>query len=252
MAKFCVKCGKKLEEGKECPDCSKLVEKTLQVEDIAENMNNEKSEQGKDFEDGRKIAEDVKAEETEVNPKNQSANADKKTEKKPKKTSKFLKILKLTLLFVVILGVICVSWWVYTEKTGPKGVLKKTMQAYEAYDIDGLILISSDMYFYGDMDVEQEFKFMLDRGWDLLSCELGENYEFSYEVKEMYPISGRQLYSVKEKAEQRYSGFNINDIEKIVVADLEITGKKDEKEVTKQLKVFLSKEEEGWRFFSFE
>ena len=60
------------------------------------------------------------------------------------------KLLKLIVVLILIIAVVATAINVVTKFMGPNGLLRKVMSAYEEYDIDTLVSLSSDIYYYGE------------------------------------------------------------------------------------------------------
>ena len=73
------------------------------------------------------------------------------------KSKKRTGLLILVLLFIIgVLGAVKII----PQYTGYRGFLRKVMSAYEKYDIDALVAMSSDVYYYFDAEnaAEESFK----------------------------------------------------------------------------------------------
>lgn len=131
---------------------------------------------------------------------------------------------------------------------GAKGMVRQIMQAYEKYDIDALVSLSSDKYFYDDEYSDEEyFKYSVGTGLDSLEFYVGHNYKFSYEVKEIYKVSDRRKEEILDTLEDCYPDFDISIIERIVVAEVNVTAKGEGKSRTSNLEITLSKENGKWK-----
>lgn len=163
-----------------------------------------------------------------------------------KKNKKFLKgIITLVLVAVVIVGGInMVSRYI-----GYNGLLRKTMSAYEKYDIDTLISLSSDIYYYFEVEdyAEDYFERAVGETLDEFESSVGHNYEFSYKIDEVYEASERQEKEFIEMIEATYPDFGVSLIKKIVVADITITAKQGHKSVQKDVSIVMSKEDKSWK-----
>ena len=75
----------------------------------------------------------------------------------PKKREKSKKRFKLIGIVVLILIIVIVAVNVISNFTGRKGFVRKVMNAYRDYDIETLISLSSDMYYYGYDDAAETY-----------------------------------------------------------------------------------------------
>ena len=166
----------------------------------------------------------------------------------PKKQEKMKKMVKLVggLAVLVIVAVIVLN--VISQYTGYNGLLRKVMIAYEDYDIDTLISLSSDMYYYGDEDwVEYYFEYNVGEDLDYFESAVGHSYKLSYKVNETYSMSERKVNELFEEIDNTYTDFDISVIKKIVVADLTLTAKQGNKSVDRDIDIIMTKEEGSWR-----
>jgi len=85
---------------------------------------------------------------TPVNGAKTNIKGIKKTD--PEKKKKFKRKVKLILFLFILVVVGVIALKVSFIFTGTRGLTRKVMAAYEAYDIDTLILLSSDVYYYGE------------------------------------------------------------------------------------------------------
>ena len=163
------------------------------------------------------------------------------------------KIVKRIVTIVIIAGVLLGGLKVVTEFTGYKGLVRKAMTAYKNYDIDGLIDMSSDVYFYGTEDfVKYYFEYNVGEDLDYYENSVGHNYKFSYEVDEIYTLSERKLAELEEDVKTIYDGFDMSMVDKVVIADLHVTAAKGSKSVTRNVELTLTKENGEWRLLYIE
>lgn len=172
---------------------------------------------------------------------------DLEKQKKLKKLGKRI----VALIALVIAAVIAIN--AVSQYTGYNGLLRKVMTAYEKYDIDTLISLSSDMYFYGDEDwVEYYFESNVGNTLDYFESSVGHSYKLSYEINETYTVSERKLDDMLEQIEYSYSDFDVSVIEKIVIADLTVTVKQGSKSVNRDMNIVMSKENGSWKLLYIE
>ncbi len=166
---------------------------------------------------------------------------------KKKKNKKRFKVVT-AIIAVVLIGIIAVN--VVLKFTGYNGLLRKVMKAYEEYDIETLVSLSSNIYYYGGENYGEDY-FENQVGETLESFEnsVGHNYKISYEINETYKMSNRSINETLDQIEYKYSNFDISTIEEIVVCDLNVTAKQDSKSQNKAISIFMSKEEGKWKLF---
>lgn len=166
----------------------------------------------------------------------------------PEKQKKLKKMGKRIVALVALVIVAVIAFNVVSQFTGSNGLLRKVMAAYEKYDIDTLISLSSDIYFYGDEDwVEYYFEYSVGDALDSFESSVGHSYKLSYEVNEIYTVSERKLDDMMDQIEYSYADFDISVIEKVVIADLTVTAKQGSKSVSRDIDIVMSKENGTWR-----
>lgn len=165
-------------------------------------------------------------------------------EKKKKSKRRFKAVTAI--IAVALIGIIAVN--VVLKFTGYNGLLRKVMKAYEAYDIEKLVSLSSNIYYYGEENYgEDYFESKVGETLEFFEISVGHNYRISYEVKETYKMSNHSIKETLDQIEYKYSNFDISTIEEIVVCDLNVTAKQDSKSQNKGLSIFMSKEEGKWK-----
>lgn len=169
------------------------------------------------------------------------------------KRKKNKKIFKLTVALVLMVAVAATAINVASKFTGYNGLLRKVMTAYEGYDIDTLVSLSSDVYYYGEEDyVEGYFQNSVGTTLDAFESSVGHSYTLSYEINEVYTLSDRKLNEIFNNIEATYSDFDTNMIEKVVVANLTVTARQDTKTSSLDLNVVMSKEDGNWKLLYLE
>ena len=171
----------------------------------------------------------------------------KATEEKVKRT------VSICAVAVALILVVVIALKVITSFTGYNGLVRKVMNAYEKYDIDTLVSLSSDVYYYANEDwVEYYFKYSVGDNLDELESSVGHNYKLSYEVDEIYTVSERKLKGMLEQIEYEYYGFDTDIIDKIAIADLTVTATKGSKSKSKDVNIVMSKEDGDWKLLYIE
>ena len=171
----------------------------------------------------------------------------------PEKQKKVKKTFKLVAGLMVLLIVAGIAFNVVSQYTGYNGLLRKVMAAYEKYDIDTLISLSSNMYYYGDEDsVEYYFESKVGENLDSFEASVGHNYKLSYKVNETYAMSERKENDLLDDIENAYMDFDISKIKKVVVADLTLTAKQGNKSTNRDMNIVMTKENDSWRLLYIE
>lgn len=170
-----------------------------------------------------------------------------------KKQKKMQKIVKLIIGLVVFIVVVVTAFKVVSKYTGYNGLLRKVMNAYESYDVDTLISLASDLYYYGESDlVEEYFEDNIGEDFDYYESILGHSYKLSYEINETYVMSERNVDKLLDEAEELYTDVDVRIIEEVVVADLTVTAKQGNESVLEDMNIVMTKEEGKWRLLYIE
>lgn len=166
----------------------------------------------------------------------------------PEKQKKRKKTVKLVVGLVALVVVAVIAFNVVSQYTGYNGLLRKVMTAYENYDIDTLIFLSSDMYYYGEEDwVENYFDYSVGSDLDYFESYVGHDYKLNYDVQEVYMLSKRKMDTLIGTIESSNSDFDINTISQVEVADVEVTAKEGKSSVSMSIQVTMTKENGKWK-----
>lgn len=169
-------------------------------------------------------------------------------EKKKARDRKTKRIIKLCVGLAVLALVAVLAFNVINKFTGYNGLVRKVMTAYEEYDIEALIDMSSDMYYYGSDDyAEYYFENAVGYELDYFESNVGHNYKLSYEVDEIYTLSRRNMDTILDEISWMYSDFDVSMIEQIVVANITVTARQGSKSVDRDLQITMSKEDGTWK-----
>lgn len=158
------------------------------------------------------------------------------------------KSVALAIALVALVIIVALAATIVSSFIGCKGLLRKTMAAYENYDIDTLVSLSSDVYYYGDGDwVEDYFENSIGADLDFFESLAGHKYKFSYKVNELYDASNRKEHELISGIENTYPDFDVALIEKIVIANLTVTAKQGRESASIDIEVTMTKENGTWR-----
>lgn len=171
----------------------------------------------------------------------------------PEKQKKLKKVGKRIVALVALVIVAAIAINVVVQFTGYNGLLRKVMAAYEKYDIDTLISLSSDIYFYGDEDwVENYFEYNVGDDLDSFESAVGHSYKLSYEVIETYKLSNRNFQSMLDDIAWSYKDFDHSVIEEIVVAKVNVTATQGKRSVDREIEITMTKENGKWKVLYIE
>lgn len=166
----------------------------------------------------------------------------------PEKQKKTKKTLKLICGLIAILVVAIVAINIVSNFTGCKGLLRKVMNAYENYDIDKIVSLSSDMYYYGEEDwVEYYFEYSLGEDMDYFEAYVGHDYKLRYDVQDIYTLPERKLRSILDTVETSFPDYDVSSISQVKIADVEVTAKKGAASTSIAVQVTMAKENGSWK-----
>lgn len=166
----------------------------------------------------------------------------------PDNQKKMKKTVKLVVGLVALIIVALIAFNVVSQYTGYNGLLRQVMTAYKNYDIDTLISLSSDMYYYGEEDwVEYYFETAIGNNLDYFDSYVGYNYKLSYGVQKAYTLSGRKLNTILDNIKLAYPDFDINTISQVKMADVNVTAKEGKSSVSISVQVTMAKENGKWK-----
>lgn len=172
----------------------------------------------------------------------------------PEKKKKLVKRIKAAVVLLVVAVVAIIGVRVALSFTGTNGFVRKVMTAYEKYDIDALVALSSDMYYYSDYEnyVDEYFEYAVGNNIDSFESSVGHSYKMTYEVEEVYDLSQRKQDEMLKNIEYMYPDFDVDLISKISVASVKITAKQGSKSVSKTVKITMAKEGNSWKLLYIE
>lgn len=161
----------------------------------------------------------------------------------PKKNKKIFKLV-MGLILVAVVAAVVIN--VVSKFTGYNGLIRKTMAAYEGYDINTLVSLSSDIYYYGEDDnVEEYFKDHVSATLDMFESTIGHDYKFSYKVNDLYRLSDYKAIEMMDNIEEFYPDFDISTIQDIFITDITVSASKGEKICSKDIQITMTKESES-------
>lgn len=211
MVRYCGNCGAELSDGaKVCGQCGVPITSTKNKEGAA-------SIPGISY----------------VNPE--------KKEKSKKTFTLFMVIVVVVLMFVVLINYL-------SGFLGYKGTVRKFMNAYENYDVEVFTSIVSDWYYCtgDDSYAENYFKTMVSNDFNTFEETIGHKYKFSYQITDSYNLSKHKFEDLLEQLSV-YEDFDTYIISEVMIVEVEITIDGEEKDMTMQKELYLTKEDDDWR-----
>lgn len=169
-------------------------------------------------------------------------------EKTEKQTGKGYQAARKYALIGVFLLVAVIAIGLIVANTGANGMTKRVMKAYLQYDVEQMVLLSSDAYYFADGDyVEEYFQSVLGFYHDMFEDEVGHNYKVSYDVIESFVMSKRNLDVLGERLSYTFPDFEIHEIDKAVQASVEVTAKRGSNRYSVVIMITLTKEDGDWK-----
>ena len=175
------------------------------------------------------------------------------------------KIFKRIAVAIVAAAVLAAALKTGSNFIGYKGLLRKVMRAYEDYDIDKLVSLSSDIYYYGGENLDETYGDDYDGDFaeayfedsvgsmlDDFEEAVGHDYKLSYEIDEAYIMSDRARSRVLDSLELSFPDFDMEVIEKTAAAELTVTARQKDATDDQKLAVVMSKENGKWKLLGFE
>lgn len=172
----------------------------------------------------------------------------------PEKKRKQIKKVKIVIVLMAVAAVAITGIKICLKFTGTNGLVRKVMAAYEKYDIDALVAISSGMYTINDDEnyCEEYFAYSVGNDIDDFESSVGHKYKLSYEIEEIYDLSQRKQDELLKKIIYSYPEFDSDSISKFAVADIKVTAKQGNKSIDKNIKITMSKEGKTWKLLYLE
>lgn len=171
----------------------------------------------------------------------------------PEKKKKIKKYVTIGASVVAVIVVASVLISVIVNNTGYKGCLKKTMAAFEKTDSSAFDKIVTGVI--NDLDSDEADEYMsymienqVDSIKDKFEDKVGHNYKLSYEVDEYFELEGRKFDKFVELYEDN-DEISVS-IEKVQIAEVTVTAKKDKKSDDCEIQVVMTKEDGSWKLFS--
>lgn len=167
------------------------------------------------------------------------------------------KTIALIIAAVVVVLAVIGAVRAISEFTGYKGLVRKTVKAYQDYDIDGLIAQGSDLFYFVDDDtLTAVVKNIVGNKLEKYEDRVGHSYQITYKISDDYELSTRKLEDLKQTLsyylDMDEDEINFDDISSIRVVELELTIKQDKKSMKDTLTLTVDKEKDGWKLLDIE
>lgn len=168
------------------------------------------------------------------------------------KKRKIRKGIKLMAVIFIIAIIVIIGMKIISNYTGDRGFVRKVMSAYEDYDIDTLISLTSDVYADYEEFIINELKSDINLNLDYFDDNVGHEYNISYEIDEIYELSEHEKEEILEEIEENIPDSDVNIIKSIESAKIAITAEEDDKTATKYINITMSKEDDNWKILSLD
>ncbi len=167
----------------------------------------------------------------------------------PERQKKRSKQIKTAVALLIVVILVFAGIGIVRSLTGTNGLIRKVMAAYQDYDIDALVDLSSDVYYYSDYEdyVSEYFEYAVGSNIDSFEESVGHSYKLSYEIEEVYELSERKQEEFLSGIEFAYPDFDVDTISKIVVAELKVSAKQGSKSAKKDVEITMTKEGSAWK-----
>lgn len=163
----------------------------------------------------------------------------------------FKKFKKKLLIFVITLIILfagVIGTYVGLQFTGINKGIRDVMRAYRKYDINTLVGLSSEIYYYSeDSDyVETYFKDAVGGNLDYYEESVGHDYKLSYEVEDVYNMSARNKDKLFEKLKPLYTDYDLSSITNVKIAEIKVKVRNGRNSDTNNIKLTFTKEGKDW------
>lgn len=166
----------------------------------------------------------------------------------PEKQRRRKKRIRIAIGLLLMVTVLAAAITVVPQFTGYNGLIRKIMYAYTEYDVDMLVSLSSDIYYYGNANyVESYLKNAVNSTLDYIETSVGHDYRMTYKINETYNMSKRNMAETLDDIAYSYPDFDVSEIQEIVVANVTLSATKGAEEAERELNITMSKEAGKWK-----
>ncbi len=165
----------------------------------------------------------------------------------PEKKARNQKKLIIGIVCVAVLVIAMIAWNIVSGFIGYKGVVRKVMNAYEDYDIETLVNMSSEYYLFDESNdyVESYFQNAISADLDYLESVVGHSYSIDYTIEDSYSMSKHKFENLLDVLSGT-SDFDADIITEVMIVELGVTAKGEQEETT-TVTLTLTKEEGDWK-----
>lgn len=166
----------------------------------------------------------------------------------PKSNLAVKKYLKIAFSVVVLVVIAVVGFNIASAFTGYKGAIRKTVNAFEDYDMETLISMASELNYYANDEetIENHFNEKVEERLDYYEDKVGANLKISYEIASETDYSERKIENFLEN----YNNENLDwsEVKQIKKVSLNLTVKGSDEEINSDVdSLYLIKENGNWK-----
>ena len=170
---------------------------------------------------------------------------------------------KLKKIAVAVIAIILISAVIKVTAsfTGWRGTLRKTMKAYESFDMNTLCSVASDISYSSyssgsgggysgsasSSEAEDRFEDMVVARLDSIESRVGHDPKISYKITDSYELDDRNRSSLLGQFEG--NDVDISDISKVIKVELRLTVKGSKAKDAYDDAVYLVKESGDWHVY---
>lgn len=166
----------------------------------------------------------------------------------PERKAKMKKKVKLfaSLAVIVVVAVIAIN--IISGFVGYKGAVRKIMNAYEDYDLNTIVSMSSELYYFMDDEsyADDYFGDIISNDLDSFENQVGHKYKLTYEITDSYKMSDHKYEDLLDTLSY-YGDFDADIISKVMIVEVDVTAKEGRDSMTIELKLTLTKEDGSWK-----
>ena len=166
----------------------------------------------------------------------------------PEKKAKIVKNAKLAMVIAIVVIVATIAFNIVSGFVGYKGVARKVMKAYKNYDIETLVSMASEYYYFYDNEdyVEEYFEDAVADDLDFFEDQMERKYRLSYKILDGYEMSEHKFDDLMDTLSYN-SDFDADTIKKVMIVKVDVTAKAGKDTMTTPITLTLTKENGSWK-----
>lgn len=151
-----------------------------------------------------------------------------------------------TLSIVVVIAIIAIN--IISGFVGYKGAVRKIMNAYEDYDLNTIVSMSSELYYCMDNEnyADDYFGNIISNDLGNFENQVGHKYKLTYEITDNYVMPEHKYQNLLDTLSY-YDEFDSDIISKVMVVELDVTAREGRDNLTIHLELTLTKENGSWK-----